>query len=593
MRFERYEVVAAKIKPDSIVANGTGRAMQQAAGTEMRKAHEGEQEQKKQRRNQETHTWHLSGDGMAKQLHLLQVGDIEAQSRAVNSCREESDFDYWSGNLPPETLSFFSDSENRLERQQFYKVLQECCSKDDITPYFDRLFRKSHFVFFEEGETIHRTSSTLVGAVQFVYFIIEGEVVRALEVAGEETPIGGLKSGDWLGVVELSSCGTWVCGYSCETSCILLKIPEKEFEQIIQDDAFVGLRESISQQAHEVIQQILSSLPLFLDLGRATLFEIAKQFDLVHFKRREVLFQEGDEAEEFFVIVSGAGNITKVVGDDEMLIFTSRCGEYFGELGLLKDQPQGATVRSLHGLVCVITDKKGFQRMLEIGGSVLQDRISKHVGKQMNRFIKQIDIFKGLNSHYEAISDVMIFKQVPAGVVLAKQGDSPEGFFSVVSGTVSRFLEFVETRESMVGSTAPTEGPRRIAANCEVDLPIELGELGERDTFGELSMLYRHAKSPVTYVTRTVCVMLFVPRSAFQDLLLVCPELKRRLTAAFKVASKRDQEQMARIDAVVRALRNMWGVEEEAKPEKPRDARGNAPYQLEDFSEFLAMQELL
>jgi hypothetical protein len=60
----------------------------------------------------------------------------------------------------------------------------------------------------------------------------------------------------------------------------------------------------------------------------------------------------------------------------QVLLFTSRAGDYFGDLGLLKDQPRGATVTSYNGMVCLITNKEGFNNMLTLGGATLQKRVS-------------------------------------------------------------------------------------------------------------------------------------------------------------------------------------------------------------------------
>jgi hypothetical protein len=55
------------------------------------------------------------------------------------------------------------------------------------------------------------------------------------------------------------------------------------------------------------------------------------------------------------------------------------------------------------------------------------------------------------------------------------------------------------------------------------DLPLELGELGEQATFGEVCQLYRNVTSPETYVTKTSCVLLFIPGPEFQNLMTLCP----------------------------------------------------------------------
>ena len=51
----------------------------------------------------------------------------------------------------------------------------------------------------------------------------------------------------------------------------------------------------------------------------------------------------------------------------------------YGELGLLKNQPRQATVKSLAGTVVIMADKQGFDRLLDMGGERVQERIEEQV----------------------------------------------------------------------------------------------------------------------------------------------------------------------------------------------------------------------
>lgn len=129
-------------------------------------------------------------------------------------------------------------------------------------------------------------------------------------------------------------------------------MPAKQFKTIVDDPACAKLIPKLQGEIHEMIQQVLRAMPLFEDVEAETLQECSKLFAVRYFAPHATIVEENGVSDEFFVLLAGAGNITKKCPDgSEALLFTARPGDYFGELGLLKDQPRQATVRSLSGKV--------------------------------------------------------------------------------------------------------------------------------------------------------------------------------------------------------------------------------------------------
>lgn len=79
----------------------------------------------------------------------------------------------------------------------------------------------------------------------------------------------------------------------------------------------------------------------------------------------------------------------------------------------------------------------------------------------------------------------------------------------------------METSENVSELLGQDSG--RIHVSSEIDLPLELGELGEQASFGELGQLYRNATAQETYVTKTHCVLLYIPSNKFQELVTTIP----------------------------------------------------------------------
>jgi CRP/FNR family cyclic AMP-dependent transcriptional regulator len=96
--------------------------------------------------------------------------------------------------------------------------------------------------------------------------------------------------------------------------------------------------------------ELLSSLP-----GDA-LARIASRATRVNLERNAVLFNEGDEASEMFVVRSGRIAIGRRSADGrESLVALMEAGDVFGEMPLFDEEPRSASARALERseLVCL------------------------------------------------------------------------------------------------------------------------------------------------------------------------------------------------------------------------------------------------
>ena len=64
---------------------------------------------------------------------------------------------------------------------------------------------------------------------------------------------------------------------------------------------------------------------------------------LTHFEQGHVLFHEGDEGEDMYIIQSGSVAIKKRVKDGETTLAVLEKGDFFGEMAILERLPRSAT----------------------------------------------------------------------------------------------------------------------------------------------------------------------------------------------------------------------------------------------------------
>src|SRR5262249_19555931 len=91
----------------------------------------------------------------------------------------------------------------------------------------------------------------------------------------------------------------------------------------------------------------LRSLPFLKDLDEALLTDMASLFATERQPAGRVLFEAGDPADRFYLIVRGAVEALRPGGGNTERIALFSAGGHFGEIALLRDVPRLATVRTL------------------------------------------------------------------------------------------------------------------------------------------------------------------------------------------------------------------------------------------------------
>ncbi|MGH2573017.1 MAG: Crp/Fnr family transcriptional regulator [Actinomycetota bacterium] len=103
----------------------------------------------------------------------------------------------------------------------------------------------------------------------------------------------------------------------------------------------------------------LKSIPLFAELPDRQREQVAQWADEVDVKAGKHLVDQGRFAYEFFVIEEGSARVTH----DEKHLTDLGPGDFFGEIGILEDEPRTASVVATSNMTLIVITDRDFREM--------------------------------------------------------------------------------------------------------------------------------------------------------------------------------------------------------------------------------------
>ncbi len=101
---------------------------------------------------------------------------------------------------------------------------------------------------------------------------------------------------------------------------------------------------------------LLQAVPMFAPLTPAVVESLARSLITVPVAVGEVVLREGEDSDRFYVIESGLVEVTQ----DGVVIRSEGPGDFFGEIGLLRDVPRTATITAVEDSVLVALERDDF-----------------------------------------------------------------------------------------------------------------------------------------------------------------------------------------------------------------------------------------
>jgi predicted acylesterase/phospholipase RssA/CRP-like cAMP-binding protein len=205
----------------------------------------------------------------------------------------------------------------------------------------ERLMTSASNVRLGAGETLVRKGDP--GGQLFV--VVKGELEAVVARAMSEARLGVLGPGDLIGEV------TWVTGGRC-TATVRAQSPS-DLMRLDRDDldAVATRHPEVLEAVTRIVTERLRRSHLLQALGNVfgdsaptLLQELAAQAEWCTLAPEEVLFEEGDAGDDWFVIVSGSVLALRKDAGAQRVLARLRAGNAVGEVALLTGRDRAATV---------------------------------------------------------------------------------------------------------------------------------------------------------------------------------------------------------------------------------------------------------
>ncbi|XP_052262461.1 cAMP-dependent protein kinase regulatory subunit-like isoform X1 [Dreissena polymorpha] len=241
------------------------------------------------------------------------------------------------------------------------------------------------------------------------------------------------------------------------------------------------------------LSKAISKNVLFSHLDDAERSDIFDAMFPVHRHTGEVIIQQGDEGDNFYVI--DLGEVDVFVNNEH--VTTIGEGGSFGELALIYGLPRAATVKAKGDVKLWGIDRDSYRRILM--GSTIRKR------KMYEEFLGKVSILENLDKWERlTVADALEPVQFEDGQEIVRQGEPGEDFFIILEGSAAVLQRRTENED-----------------------PVEVGRLGSSDYFGEIALLLDRPRA-ATVIARGPLKCVKLDRGRFERVLGPCSDILKR-----------------------------------------------------------------
>jgi CRP-like cAMP-binding protein len=245
-----------------------------------------------------------------------------------------------------------------------------------LTPLSLRVLNQaSRAIYFSKGVEMLR-----VGDMSHdVYFIESGSVSIHKEIDGELKAVAKVSSGNFYGEYAAIKGKPRFTSVYAEETCKIIRVDAKAMLQVFDsDEAFKNKIYALMKE--RVLKTFLSTNPVFKSLNAVMRDTLVLQLSTLELARGNTLFQAGDKATNYYLVISGEAEISTGSTERSTVLEIRRANHVLGEARANQGEEYAYAVWAANSLDLLVLDKKAMQAIKQASEDVIP---------RLNRYLKQ------------------------------------------------------------------------------------------------------------------------------------------------------------------------------------------------------------
>jgi len=195
-----------------------------------------------------------------------------------------------------------------------------------------------------------------------LYFIEKGRVNIGKVSGSEQHNVAQLNAGDFYGEYgALRGKTRFASVFTAEPSEII-RVDLTAVQQVFEADGeFRARLYAIMQE--RMLNSFLFGHPVFSNMPKATREVLARELDIVELERGETLFNEGDSAEKYYLILSGEAELILNINDEVTMIEVRRENAALGEVRVNSGKAYAHGIYGASSLDLLALDNEGMRNI--------------------------------------------------------------------------------------------------------------------------------------------------------------------------------------------------------------------------------------
>jgi CRP/FNR family transcriptional regulator, cyclic AMP receptor protein len=162
------------------------------------------------------------------------------------------------------------------------------------------------------------------------------------------------------------------------------------------------------QGNEEIIQKIRAITPLKF-IRDDDLKGLLRSSKMIKYDQDEIIFSEGEYSSWIYFLITGEAGIRK---EGEIISTLKRCGDIFGEMGIIDNSPRSATIIALTNTICLAIDTSYAEKLRghekNAFNSILYRIFSEILAERLRKTDEEL--LKVKNDNYRLITEIEMMK---------------------------------------------------------------------------------------------------------------------------------------------------------------------------------------